>query len=303
VPGALTPVSGNVPAMSELDELLSVLRVEPDDDGRCRAGSIDLAGGPVVFGGQLLAQSIVAGASVDPAKDVVSAHIVFAKGARADEELRVRVEPMSTGRSFSSATVTVSQRDERSGGDRLCTRAVVLLAAPLEDLVRHHDPMPTVAAPKPGRSAHRAAFWETDVVGDVDVSDPALVGPPELDVWTRFAGAPDDPLLSCALLGFASDGYLIGAAMRPHAGIGQSMAHRELSTSVIAHTISFHEPFRASEWLLLHQRSSWAGAGRSVGEGLVYTEDGRLVAGFTQENMIRSMPAPTAGEPAGAKRQ
>jgi acyl-CoA thioesterase II len=81
------------------------------------------------------------------------------------------------------------------------------------------------------------------------------------------------------------------------------MAHRELSTSVIAHTISFHEPFDASGWLLLHQRSSWAGGGRSVGEGLVYTEDGRLVAAFTQENMIRPMPARTSGEPAGAKRQ
>jgi acyl-CoA thioesterase len=285
--------------MDEISELLEVLRMHPSGEGELRAASADLTGGPVVFGGQLLAQSIVAGASVDPAKDVVSAHIVFAKGARAGEELRVRVEPMSTGRSFSSATVTVFQRDERSGEERLCTRAVVLLAAPVEDLVRHHDPMPTVAAAKPGRSAHRAAFWETDVVGDVDVSDPALVGPPELDVWTRFVGAPDDPLLSCALLGFASDGYLIGAAMRPHAGIGQSMAHRELSTSVIAHTISFHEPFRASEWLLLHQRSSWAGAGRSVGEGLVYTEDGRLVAGFTQENMIRPMVTPAAAESVG----
>jgi acyl-CoA thioesterase II len=112
-------------------------------------------------------------------------------------------------------------------------------------------------------------------------------------------GAPDDPLLSRALLGFASDGFLIGAAMRPHRGIGQSMAHRELSTSVIAHTISFHEPFGAADWLLLHQRSSWAGRGRSVGEGAVHTVDGRLVAGFTQENMIRPMVTPAAAESVG----
>ncbi len=298
------PASGTDPASSDapdagaltVEALADVLRMRPDGDHRFRADSIDLTGGPVVFGGQLLGQSIVAAASGDPDKEVTSAHIVFARAARMGEPLEVVVEPMATGRSFSSASVTIFQPDVRASGERrLCTRAVVLSSAPADDLIRHHDPIPTVIAPKAGHGAHRAPFWETDIVDDVDVADPALVGPPELDVWTRFVDAPDDPLLSRALLGFASDGYLIGAAMRPHEGIGQSMAHKELSTSVIAHTISFHEPFRASEWLLLHQHSPWAGAGRSRGTGLVYTEDGRLVAGFIQENMIRAMPNHTGG--------
>ena len=33
-----------------------------------------------VFGGQLLAQTIVAGATVDPTKDVRSVHTIFARG-------------------------------------------------------------------------------------------------------------------------------------------------------------------------------------------------------------------------------
>lgn len=285
-------MSGSVRSVVEISELVDVLRMRPGGEGRFHATSIDLTGGPVVFGGQLLGQSIVAGASVDPAKDVTSAHIVFARVARAGAELAVDVEPMATGRSFSSASVTISQHDERSGRDRLCTRAVVLMSALADDLIAHHDPMPAVAAPGPGRGSHSAPFWESDVVDDVDVGDPSLVGPPELDVWTRFVGAPDDPLLSRALLAFASDGHLIGAAMRPHEGVGQSMAHRELSTSVVAHTIGFHEDFHASEWMLLHQRSPWAGRGRSHGRSSVHTEDGRLVASFSQENMIRAMPAP-----------
>ena len=48
--------------------------------------------------------------------------------------------------------------------------------------------------------------------------DPDAVGPAELDVWTRFVGAPDDPVIDQALLAFATDGFLIGTAMRPHAG-------------------------------------------------------------------------------------
>ena len=84
--------------------------------------------------------------------------------------------------------------------------------------------------------------WEIRVVGGVDISDPEAVGPAELDVWTRFVGAPDDPAVSQALLAFATDGFLIGTAMRPHPGVGQAQAHRTLSTGVISHTLTFHEP-------------------------------------------------------------
>ena len=83
------------------------------------------------------------------------------------------------------------------------------------------------------------------MVGGVDISDPEAVGPAELDVWTRFVGAPDDPAISQALLAFATDGFLIGTAMRPHPGVGQAQAHRTLSTGVISHTLTFHEPVSA----------------------------------------------------------
>lgn len=62
-------------------------------------------------------------------------------------------------------------------------------------------------------------------------------------MWTRFRGDPQDVTTSQALLGFASDGFLIGTAMRPHPGAGQRLAHVSISTSVIAHALSFHEQF------------------------------------------------------------
>jgi acyl-CoA thioesterase II len=126
-------------------------------------------------------------------------------------------------------------------------------------------------------------------VGDVDINDPEAVGPAELDVWTRFPGAPSDPGTSQALLSFATDGFLIGTAMRPHAGIGQSMSHRTISTSVLSHTITFHEAVSASHWLLLAHRSIYAGRGRSYGRADVFGPDGGLVASFVQDSMIRAM--------------
>ena len=93
-----------------------------------------------------------------------------------------------------------------------------------------------------------------------------------------------------ALLAYASDGFLIATAMRPHEGIGQSMAHVSVATTVLTQTLTFHEPFRAGDWLLLDQRSTYAGRGRSHGAADVFTADGRLVASFTQDNMVRDIP-------------
>lgn len=281
--------------MPELDELLAVLDLEPTGDRSWSGDSMDFGAGSVVFGGQLLAQTIVAAAAIDPAKSIKSVHTVFARGAATDSPLEFVVDVMQQGRTFASATVTVTQ------GDRLCTRSLVLLHASDPDLIRHQDPAPDVpSAAKSTPSSHGAAFWEIRTVGGVDIADPDAVGPARLDVWTRFPDAPDDPTLNQALLAFATDGFLIGTAMRPHAGIGQSLAHRSISTSVITHTLAFHGPVDASGWLLLDHESPVAGAGRSYGRAHVFAEDGDLVASFVQENMIRAFAADQA-PPSGGR--
>ena len=79
--------------------------------------------------------------------------------------------------------------------------------------------------------------------------------------------------------------------MLPHAGVGQSQAHVSLSTGVVGHTLTFHEPVNAGEWMLLSNRSPYAGHGRAYGAANVYTQDGALVASFVQDDMIRAAPA------------
>jgi acyl-CoA thioesterase len=270
--------------VAALDALLGALALEPVGEGRYRAVNASTGHG-VVFGGQLLAQSIVAGQAGHDGKVVKTLHTVFARGASPDAPLDIAVEPLHSGRSFASSSVTISQ------GDRLCTRSTVLLSADEPDLIRHADPAPDAGHDPmtwPAAGEHIAG-WEVRVVGGVDIIDPDAVGPAELDVWSRFEGAPDDQVTSQALLAFATDGFLIGTAMRPHAGVGQAQAHVSLATGVISHTITFHEPFPAADWLLLSQRSPYAGRGRSYGRADVFRTDGQLVASFVQDAMIRSM--------------
>lgn len=271
--------------MVAIDSLLRSLTLEPTGPDRYRAENAD-SGHGVVFGGQLLGQAIVAALAGQDGKAVKTVHTIFARGGSPEAPLAITVDRMHEGRAFASSTVTIEQ------ADHLCTRSLVLLSADEPDFIRHADPPPPVPGPEDCKPAGEGSgAWEIRIVGDVDVSDPSLVGPPELDVWTRFVGAPDDPALDQALLAFATDGFLIGTAMRPHAGVGQSQAHRTVSTGVISHTLTFHEPCSAGEWMLLSHRSSYAGRGRCYGQANVFRADGALVAAFVQDGMIRPLQA------------
>ena len=68
--------------MADLQELLDVLEMRPTGERSYEAGSISFGGGPTVFGGQLMAQAIVAGATIDLNKEVRSLHTVFARPAQ-----------------------------------------------------------------------------------------------------------------------------------------------------------------------------------------------------------------------------
>src|SRR6476619_6505564 len=126
--------------MLTIDALLESLTLEPVAPGSFRAPNVQ-SGHEVVFGGQLLAQSVIAGQAGHDGKSVKTVHTVFARGASPDLPVEIAVESMHAGRSFASSTVTISQ------GDRLCTRSLVLLSADEPDLIRHADARPTLPDP------------------------------------------------------------------------------------------------------------------------------------------------------------
>ncbi len=280
--------------MADIGEVLGALEFREVSPDRYVAHNLPTPG-QVVYGGQILAQTIVAAARSAGGKDVRSVHTVFARGGRLTDDLEITVDPLNDGRTVGSSTVTVTQ------GDRVVSRSLVMTSVEEPDLVRHSDAAPSVPAPDdcpvPSRES---GWWELRIVDGVNLADADAVGPAELNVWTRAVGAPDDPVVGQALLAYATDGFLIGTAMRPHAGVGQSQAHREVSTSVLTHTLTFHDPIRVADWHLLAHESTFAGRGRAFGRAEVFTTDGAMVASFVQESMLRANPAwdPASGETA-----
>jgi acyl-CoA thioesterase-2 len=251
-------------------------------DSTFRGESVQDERRPVIFGGQIMGQMIVAASRYEPAKSVRSLHVIFARSGTIKDPVRIELDPVHSGRALASVAATSAQ------GERVLSQGLLLLDAGEADVIRHEIPTarvggpldaPPVAAPYPGA--------ELRLVDGVDLMTTAATGPAEVYVWVRFSDVPDEAALHQALLSWYTDGFLIAAAMRPHEGIGQEQAHEALSTGVLAHTLTFHEPVRADQWMLIANRSLHAGHGRGYGEGHVFTEDGQLVASFVQQNMIR----------------
>jgi acyl-CoA thioesterase II len=270
--------------MVTTNSVLDALQLEAAGDRRYRAGNVDFGGGTVT-GGQLIGQSLVAAASDAAAhgnddKVTKTIHTVFARAASADLPVDLLVQQIQSGRTFASVNVTISQND------RICAQSLVVLTAIESDFIRHADRAGSVTPPS---DEPANGEWQVRIVDGVDLADPDLVGPPDLDVWVRFDAAPSDAVLNQALLAFSTDFFLIGTAMRPHAGVGQAQSHKTLSTGVITHTLTFHEPALAASWTLMSHHSTFAGHGRSFGRADVFRSDGVLAASFVQDGMIRPM--------------
>lgn len=289
-------MSGVAPAA----RLPAALGLNPAGPGRYTAtGHGDPGNRDVVYGGQLLALMILASSRPEPGsvadgKQVFSIHTVFARAARLSQPLEIEVEPLHAGRSVATDTVTVAQ------GDRRCVRAMVMRQTPAPDLFRHQAARPSVDPPDecpPGESAGLVApGTEVRIIGGADLWDPDQTASPELQLWLRLPAAtdPDQPeqtdepeAVAQALLAYATNGFLIGAAMRAHRGFGLDQAHRSIDTGVLSHTVSLHEPVPRGAWLLVAHESTYAGRGRGYGRGQVFSEDGALVASFFQDSVIR----------------
>ena len=109
-------------------------------------------------------------------------------------------------------------------------------------------------------------------------------------VWHKAGASVPTVAQNQAVLIWATCGEIIGLGMRPHRdSVNIADAHRSISTGVMNHTMNFHERFDVGQWLLIHQTASYAGRGRVHGVGSVFTEDGKLVATFSQDAMARKI--------------
>jgi len=276
-------------------ELLGLMRLEQLEDNLFRGISRDI-GTERVFGGQVLAQALLAASYTVDDRLVHSLHAYFLRGGDPEAAIVYNVDRSRDGGSFSARRVVAIQHG----------RPIFTLAASFQDPeqgLEHQFEMAAVPAPEevaPAATLPPAEFeqmpknlqrwldrfgpFEFRPVCGADPDD-QTPQPPYMQLWFKLHGAlEDDPRLARALLAYISDFHLIGTATLPH---GISWVHGKLMMASLDHAMWFHRDFRLDDWLLYSCDSPSTSGGRGLARGLIYDRQGRLVASTAQEGVIR----------------
>jgi acyl-CoA thioesterase-2 len=276
--------------------LLAQLDLETLDENLFRGISADL-GGFSVFGGQVVAQALVAAQrTIDPARSAHSLHAYFLRPGDMKASIVYQVERLRDGKSFGTRRVLALQHGKpifslsasfQIAEQGLDHQASAPEAPPPESLPTEQELRAQLAerVPEPlRRFLKREVGIEMRPVAPVDFFTPGRRDPIQ-QIWLRVAEPlPDDPALHRALLAYASDFNLLGTSLLPH---GITFFQGNLQGASLDHALWFHRPFRIDDWLLYQMESPSASGARGFNLGGFYTLDGQRVASSAQEGLLR----------------
>ena len=279
-----------------VEELLSGLDLEQLELNLFR-GRSPQAGWQRVFGGQVIGQAMVAACRTVEVRLPHSLHCYFILPGDPQIPIIYEVERLRDGKSYSTRRVTAIQH-----GSAIFS-IMVSFHVEEDSAFDHQDAMPDVPPPEKLTAeevAKQPMFREMpEFIRRYYESDrPIELRPVELgryfgqkiddgriNVWIRTASKlPDDPALHMCALAYASDFSLLDAAM---ARYGRTLFDKSLMSASLDHAMWCHRPFRADEWLLYAQDSPSARGGRGLTRGMIYKQDGTLVASVAQEGSVR----------------
>ena len=247
-----------------------------------------------VYGGQVLAQSIVAAQrTVEPERTPHSMHGYFLRPGDAQASITFAVDRIHDGRSFTTRrtqafqhgvpifSMIASFEDETPGLDH---------QIPMPDDVPDPDELPDdevflpLAHPLSRRHFGARPLDLRHVPSAL--SEPAQ-GPaqPRQAVWMRTTRRlPDDPAVHRAALVYLTDLTIQESILRAH---GLTWSTPGLKVASLDHAMWWHRDGRVDEWILYVQESPSARAGRGLAQGRIYSRDGVLLASVAQEAMVR----------------
>jgi acyl-CoA thioesterase-2 len=255
-------------------DLPTLLTLERLDRDLFRARNADLGEHPMLYGGQVAAQALLAAAAtVDGSRVPHSFHGYFLRTGRPDLPVILQVDRDRDGRSFSARHVVAVQDGE------VIFSMVASFHAERPGPTFDDAPLREVPPPE----AITPGAWSS-------LLDVRQVTPTDFErhlftdcVWVRSAmPLGDDPLLHHAGLAYVSD-------------LGSGFGQQEPTLlgrggPSIDHSMWFHEPIRADDWVLVDLRPVKARAARGVYTGSLRDEAGRLGATLHQETLLIPVP-------------
>lgn len=251
-----------------------------------------------VFGGQVLAQSLVAAMRTVPDdRSVHSMHGYFLRPGDVEQPITFSVDRIHDGRSFSTRRTQAYQ-------DGLPILSMIASFQDHDSGVEHQIEMPAdipdpetlpTTAELLGHIDHTVArHWANGRPFDMrHLPSPIFL---KVDgertskqaVWMKtFGTLPDDPDLHRAALAYASDYSIMEPVLRRH---GVAWSTPGLKVASLDHAMWWHRFGRVDEWLLYVQDSPSAQGGRGLSTGSIFNRAGLLLATVAQEGMVRVPP-------------
>ena len=278
-----------------VEDLLKILDLEQIEVNLFR-GQSPKSGWQRVFGGQVIGQSLVAARRTVEGRHPHSLHGYFMRPGDPKVPIVYEVDRIRDGRSFTTRRVVAVQHGQ----------AIFAMSASFqvdEGGFDHQAAMPDVPGPDelPSEDDVKAdllsrmpepmrTYYERERPIDmrpVEINRYMSREPmkPQFHVWIRTTGRlPDDPAIHQCVLAYASDMTLLDTSLVPH---GRTVFDPTIQGASIDHAMWFHRPFRADEWLLYAQDTPNAGGARGFSRGLIFKQDGTLIASVAQEGLIR----------------
>jgi len=231
-----------------------------------------------LYGGQIVAQSLrAAAATVDPGFRVHSLHAYFIRTGDSSQPIRFEVDRLRNGRSFVTRQVVA-----RQPVGAIFTMAVSFQVAEegpeVQTAVLPEVPAPDDVVTETWSQVFDRRFIPSDQRGLTRA-------------WLKMTTPmDDDPLLHACALAYESDDLPTDAVVSLHPDRPE---HRDFEnypffSASLDHSIWFHRPFRADDWLLHDVTSDALMSSRGLATGHVFTPDGLHIATYTQEALLRT---------------
>ncbi|MFP5415755.1 MAG: acyl-CoA thioesterase [Actinomycetes bacterium] len=278
--------------MDHIDEVLSLLELEQD------AADVFVGDHPDtlqqrVFGGQVMAQALAAMyRTVAQERFAHSLKGYFLRAGSTKEPIHYQVARTRDGGSFSTRRVNAVQAGHEifvmSASFKVAEKGLDHAAAPVKPPTAPEE-CPPLSHVLGQRSPRTAEVWEREWAAldtrFVGFSHRELSYGPRMQVWLRAVGnMPDDPRLHQMVLAYASDLTLLAVSTLPHR---EAFGSPQLQMATIDHSMWFHRPIRADEWVLYDQSSPNAANALGLSYGRLYSAGGVLGANTVQEGLIR----------------
>jgi acyl-CoA thioesterase-2 len=276
--------------MDTPESLLTTLSLERLEVNLFR-GDSPRGGPPRIFGGQVIAQSLLAAYETVEDRVCHSLHCYFIRPGDPSVPIVFDVDRSRDGGTFTTRRVVAIQH-----GKQIFNLAASFQV--VEEGFEHQADMPDVPGPDaltdeselqkkmlkdaPEEVRKMMNRPRPIEIRAVEPQDPKAPG----SAWWFRAKAPlgDDQHMHQVVMAYASDMNMLSTAMRPH---GVHWNTKKFQSASLDHAMWFHKASNFNDWHLYYQDSPSASGGRGLVRGSIYDQSGVLVASCIQEGLMR----------------